>query len=158
MIALKNELQRILDGKLLTPVFQPVVSVNQKQIIGYEALIRGPSDSPLHSPFNLFETAERYDLQTVLEFVCREITIQRFAQLRIPGKLFINVSPSILLEPGFKSGETLKFIEQTGLEPRDIIIELTEHQPTDDYRIMREAVVSREREGCLKPRIVGELK
>lgn len=140
MADLKKELLRILQDKLLTPVFQPIVSVNQKQIVGYEALIRGPSDSPLHSPSNLFDTAERHDLQTELEFVCREISIRRFAQMKIPSKLFINVSPSILLEPGFKSGETLKFIRASGMEPHAIIIELTEHQPTDDYQIMREAV------------------
>jgi EAL domain-containing protein (putative c-di-GMP-specific phosphodiesterase class I)/GGDEF domain-containing protein/CBS domain-containing protein len=140
MTNLKKELLRILEGKLLTPVFQPIVSVNQRQIVGYEALIRGPSDSPLHSPSNLFDTAERHDLQTTLEFVCREIAIRRFAQMNIPGKLFINVSPSILLESGFKSGETLKFIKAYGLDPHAIIIELTEHQPTDDYQIMREAV------------------
>ncbi|MGJ0484451.1 MAG: EAL domain-containing protein [Methylomicrobium sp.] len=140
MADLKKELLRILDGKLLTPVFQPIVSVSQRQIVGYEALIRGPSDSPLHSPSNLFDTAARHDLQTALEFVCREMAIRRFAQIGIPGKLFINVSPSILLEPDFKSGETLRFIKSSGLNPHVIIIELTEHQPTDDYQIMREAV------------------
>lgn len=140
MVYLKTELLRILEGKLVTPVFQPIIAVNQKQIVGYEALVRGPSDSPLHSPSNLFDMAARYDLQANLEFVCREMAIRRFAHLGLPGKLFINVSPSILLEPGFKSGETLRFIKSSGLDPHVIIIELTEHQPTDDYRIMREAV------------------
>jgi len=140
MIDLKQELTRILKGKLLTPVFQPIVSVNQKKIIGYEALIRGPSDSPLHSPPNLFDTARQHDKHTQLEFVCREITISQFANLRLPGKLFINVSPSVLLEPDFSGGETLKFIEASGLEASSVIIELTEHQPTDNYQIMREAV------------------
>ena len=58
MTDLKVELLRILTSQLLTPVFQPIVSVNHKKIIGYEALIRGPADSPLHSPLNLFDTAE----------------------------------------------------------------------------------------------------
>lgn len=140
MTDLKVELLRILTNQLLTPVFQPIVSVNHKKIIGYEALIRGPADSPLHSPLNLFDTAEHYDLQARLEFACREITIKQFASLKLPGKLFINVSPSVLLEPGFKKGETLKFIQKSGLHPNMIIIELTEHQPTNDYRIMKEAV------------------
>jgi EAL domain-containing protein (putative c-di-GMP-specific phosphodiesterase class I) len=140
MVYLKSELLRILEGKLVTPVFQPIISVNQKQIVGYEALVRGPSDSPLHSPSNLFDMAARYDVQANLEFVCREMAIRRFAHLGLPGKLFFNVSPSILLESGFKSGETLRFIKSSGLDPHVIIIELTEHQPTEDYRIMREAV------------------
>lgn len=137
---LHNELTRILNGKQLTPHFQPIVSLSQKKIMGYEALIRGPSDSPLHSPFNLFDTAERFDLSTKLEYICREVTLRRYASLDVKEKLFINVSPSVLLQPDFKKGETLKLLEQFGIEPRRIVIELTEHQPTDDFQLMREAV------------------
>ena len=137
---LQNELLRILNTKQLTPHFQPVISLTQRKIMGYEALIRGPSDSPLHSPFNLFETADRYDLSTKLEFLCREITIARYASLNIHEKLFINVSPTVLLGSGFKTGETLRYLDKFGVDPRFVVIELTEHQPTDDYNLMREAV------------------
>jgi EAL domain-containing protein (putative c-di-GMP-specific phosphodiesterase class I)/GGDEF domain-containing protein len=138
--SLQNELRKILDTKQLTPHFQPIISLTKREIMGYEALIRGPSNSPLHSPFNLFETAERYDLSTRLEFLCREITIDRYASLKIHEKLFINVTPAVLLEPEFKTGETLRFLDQYGVDPRSVVIELTEHQPTDDYDLIREAV------------------
>lgn len=137
---LKNELLRILQERQLTPLYQPVVAITHQRIIGYEALIRGPSDSPLHSPFNLFETAIRHGLQSELEALCREISLARFAQQGIPGKIFINVSPSVLLENGCKSNQTLHYAQQAGLKPEQVIIELTEHQPTDDYQVMREAV------------------
>jgi len=109
--------------------------------MGYEALIRGPSDSPLHSPFNLFDTAERFDLSTKLEYICREVTIKRYADLNVKEKLFINVSPAVLLQPDFKKGETLKLLDQFGVDPRSVVIELTEHQPTDDFQLMREAII-----------------
>lgn len=134
---LRKEIISILDGKLLTPHFQPIVSLTQKKIMGYEALIRGPSDSPLHSPFNLFTTAEQFNLSTRLEFLCREITIQRYADLDIKEKLFINASPLVLLQPEFKKGETLRLLDQYGVNPRSVIIELTEHKPADNYEIMR---------------------
>ncbi|TAK62899.1 bifunctional diguanylate cyclase/phosphodiesterase [Methylobacter sp.] len=140
MSLLQNELIKTLNNKLLTPHFQPIVSIYHKNIMGYEALIRGPSDSPLHSPFNLFDTAERFDLSAKLEYICREVTIKRYASLNIKEKLFINVSPSVLLQPDFKKGETLKLLEQFGVDPRSIVIELTEHQPTDDFPLMLEAV------------------
>lgn len=140
MSLLHNELIKTLNNKLLTPHFQPIVSLYHKNIMGYEALIRGPSDSPLHSPFNLFDTAERFDLSAKLEYICREVTIERYADLNIKEKLFINVSPSVLLQPDFKKGETLKLLEQFGVDPRSIVIELTEHQPTDDFPLMLEAV------------------
>jgi len=134
---LRKEIINILDNKLLTPHFQPIISLNQKKIMGYEALIRGPSDSPLHSPFNLFTTAEQFNLSTRLEFLCREITIQRYADLDIKEKLFINASPLVLLQPEFKKGETLRLLDQYKVNPRSVIIELTEHKPADNYEIMR---------------------
>lgn len=141
MPGLHKELLDILDGEKLTPHFQPIVSLTQKKIIGYEALIRGPSDSPLHSAFNLFDTAQRFNLTTKLEFICREITIQRYASLVLKEKLFINVSPSVLLQPDFENGITLKFLDKFGIDSRLIVIELTEHQPTDNYELMRNAVL-----------------
>jgi EAL domain-containing protein (putative c-di-GMP-specific phosphodiesterase class I)/GGDEF domain-containing protein/CBS domain-containing protein len=134
---LRKEIITILDGRLLTPHFQPIVSLAQRKIMGYEALIRGPSDSSLHSPFNLFTTAEQFDLSTRLEFLCREITIQRYADLGIKEKLFINASPLVLLQPEFKKGETLRLLDQYGVNPRSVVIELTEHKPADNYEIMR---------------------
>jgi len=140
MSILYNELTKIIKGKQLTPHFQPIVSLSQKKIMGYEALIRGPSDSPLHSPFNLFDAAERFDLCAKLEYISREVTIKSYASLNIKEKLFINVSPSVLLQPDFKKGETLKLLDQFGIDPRFVVIELTEHQPTDDFELMCEAV------------------
>lgn len=140
MPVLHDELIKVLDGEKLTPHFQPIVSLIQKDIIGYEALIRGPSDSPLHSPFNLFNTAERFNLSTTLEFTCRKLSIQSYARLNLNKKLFINVSPSVLLQPDFKNGMTLKFLNEFGLDPKSVVIELTENQPTDNYLLMRDAV------------------
>lgn len=134
---LRKEIINILDDKLLTPHFQPIVCLTQKKILGYEALIRGPSDSPLHSPFNLFTTAERFNLSTRLEFLCREITIQHYANINIEEKLFINASPLVLLQPEFKKAETLRLLDQYGVNPRSVVIELTEHKPADNYEIMR---------------------
>lgn len=141
MSNLHKELISILDGEKLTPYFQPIISLTQKKIIGYEALIRGPSDSPLHSAFNLFDTAERFNLSTKLEFICRELTIQRYASLGLREKLFINVSASVLMQQDFEKGKTLEFLDKFGVDSRLIVIELTEHQPTDDYELMRNAVL-----------------
>lgn len=141
MSALQQELISILEHKKLTPHFQPIVSLTQKKIVGYEALIRGPSNSPLHSPLNLFDIAARFNLSPQLEFICREVSIKHFASHNLDAKLFLNVSPHVLLDPEFKTGETLRYLEQFGLNPHSVVIELTEHTPTDDYELMREAVM-----------------
>jgi diguanylate cyclase (GGDEF)-like protein len=138
---LKQELLSILEHKKLTPFFQPIISVVKKEIIGYEALIRGPSDSVFHNPNHLFNVAEKYELISELDMLCRELSIQHYANSNLNSKLlFINVSPYALLQPKFKTGETLRYLEQFGLNPHDVVIELTEHKPFEDYELMLNAV------------------
>ena len=110
------------------------------EILGYEGLIRGPSDSPLHSPLNLFRVALAANLSVEVEHLCRKVVIEQFSKMNLPGKLFLNVSPECLLYPNMKHGETLDYIQQFGISPARVIIELTESQPTYDYELLGKAV------------------
>ena len=117
---------KILEDEKLTPYFQPIVSIPEKKIIGYEALIRGPSGSPLYTPFVLFTTADQYNLSNKLEYLSRDISLKHYASLNIHEKLFINVSPAVLLHPDFKNTITGHFHEEFGLAPSSVVIEITE--------------------------------
>ncbi len=134
-----KSLEDILATAALTPIFQPIVSLKNNQIYGYEALIRGPSDSVLHSPINLFDAANRHGRLAELDLLCREIAISRFGELNLNAKLFINTIPSALLQPDYPHGLTAKFLKQARIPAEQIVIELTEQYPIDDYDLMREA-------------------
>ncbi|MGK5045776.1 GGDEF domain-containing protein [Janthinobacterium sp. GB4P2] len=136
-----DALHEILAGRKLNALFQPIIHMHSGDIIGYEGLIRGPSDSPLHAPMNLFKVARAHDLTLEVEHLCRQVVLERFAELQLPGKLFLNVSPECLLLRNARHGETLEYIEHIGINPDRVIIELTENQPTYDYELMREAVL-----------------
>jgi diguanylate cyclase (GGDEF)-like protein len=138
---LRAHLYDILARKQLSALFQPIVHMPTGEIIAYEGLIRGPADSPLHSPMNLFKAARDYGLTVEVEHLCRKVVLERFAELELPGKLFLNVSPESLLQRDARHGETLEVIHQIGINPERVIIELTENQPTYDYDLMREAVL-----------------
>lgn len=136
----RNELQRILSGRLLTPLFQPLVSLSDGSILGYEALIRGPSDSALHSPLLLFKTAQTFDLLEPLELLCRQLSIQAFADSGAAGQLFLNVNPMLLLTSDHPSGLTKSYIHQAGLAPERIVIELSEQFQVEDTELFVSAV------------------
>jgi len=140
---LGQHLLDIIARRQLSSLFQPIVDMKTGQIIAYEGLIRGPSDSPLHSPLNLFKAARSNNLTREVEYLCRRAVLERFAELKLPGKLFLNVSPEslVLKQDGSRGGETLGYIHQIGINPANVIIELTENQPTYDYELMREAVL-----------------
>ena len=130
----------ILARRQLSALFQPIVNLQNGDIIAYEGLIRGPSDSPLHAPMNLFKVARAIGLTVQVEHLCRQVILERFAELELPGKLFLNVSPECLLQRDARHGGTLEYIHHAGIHPDRVIIELTENQPTYDYELMREAV------------------
>jgi EAL domain-containing protein (putative c-di-GMP-specific phosphodiesterase class I)/GGDEF domain-containing protein len=138
---LRAHLNEILARRQLSALFQPIVHMQSGEIIAYEGLIRGPSDSPLHAPMNLFKVARNNGLTVEVEHLCRKVVLERFAELALPGKLFLNVSPECLLQRDARHGETLEYIREIGINPDRVIIELTENQPTYDYDLMREAVL-----------------
>ncbi len=133
-------LDRIIATEDLHVLFQPIVDASQQAIYGYEALIRGPMGSPLHSPLRLFDVAMQAGLLVELDLLCRRLAIHRFAELGLPGLLFLNVMPLTIVERDFREGITLGFIRESGLPPERVVIELTEHVPIHDYELMRQAV------------------
>ncbi|OUS13379.1 hypothetical protein A9Q89_03085 [Gammaproteobacteria bacterium 53_120_T64] len=146
---LQTQLNDIIEQGELLALFQPIVALSKQEIYGYEALIRGPSDSPLHAPINLFAAAERYGRLNELDHLCRKILIKQFAQLKLPGRLFLNINPSVLMSPNFKSGLTSQFLNTCGLDPNRVVIEITETQPIEEYHLIRNAIEHYRKEGFI---------
>ena len=128
----RKALESILQQGAITTLFQPIFDITKQSIIGYEALSRGPKNSPLAMPNKLFEAAHKYQLISELELLCRSRAIENFVKLSLQGKLFLNVSPKILLDPSHPKGETLHLIEQFGLAANRVVIEVTEQEKVDD--------------------------
>ena len=133
-------LHQILSGQQITSLFQPIVSLSAACVHGYEALSRGPSNSPLHSPLTLFPTARSAGRLYELEMACKASACEAFSQRGFAGKLFINVSPDTLLDPAHRPGRTLELLKFWGVPPDQVVIELTEQAPTDDFALIDRAL------------------
>ncbi len=134
-------LHEILRQRKLSALFQPLLNLNSGEFLGYEGLIRGPANNPLHSPANLFHTALQQGVSLELEMLCRQVVLETFVRLNLPGNLFLNVSPETLTYPSFRNGQTLEFMEQLGIAPERVIIEITENHPANDFVAMRSALL-----------------
>ncbi|WP_454867829.1 bifunctional diguanylate cyclase/phosphodiesterase [Pseudomonas farris] len=135
-----SALSSILTQSGLHSLFQPIISLSERRIIGYEALSRGPSNSPLHSPVALFAVARQAGRLSELEIACRQSACRRFNEQQLPGKLFLNVSPESLLEAAHQPGRTLQLLQDFGIPPSQVVIELTEQTPTDDFQLLQTAL------------------
>jgi len=142
-----DELLSIIAAQKINIHFQPIITANGQSIFAYEALSRGPADSALCSPVQLFNEAKRQHQLFALESICRRKAIEQFTQQQLPGKLFINITPETLLQTDHYKGLTLDLINNFGLRPEQVVIEITEHSPTDDYDLMCHAVKHYQGEG-----------
>lgn len=134
---LHAQLQEILQHKQLTTLFQPILDLRDGRIHGYEALSRGPSDSSLHVPEALFRSAERLGLTTELDLACVETALKNFAAQGLPGRVFINLSPATLLSVEAVIDRLIDLVRAAGLDPAQVVLELTETSPGFDYAALR---------------------
>ena len=131
----------LAEGRLHT-LLQPVLDLQTGGMTGYEALTRGPSNSPLHSPLALFRAAECADLTTRLDRACMASALAAFARLRLPGRLFVNLTPASLLDAAFSADAMCAAITGARLTVNQVAIEITENASSVDYAGLREAVAS----------------
>jgi EAL domain-containing protein (putative c-di-GMP-specific phosphodiesterase class I)/GGDEF domain-containing protein len=144
----RAELRRVLEEKSLRTVFQPILGFREGRIIGYEALVRGPEGSMLQTPTDLFAAAEEEGVAVELNILCVQQILHAFAERKLAGSLFLNVSPRLIMREGFKQDRAAKFLEALGIDPGRVVIELTEDYPTLDFERVHESLMLYRSLGC----------
>lgn len=140
----KGELDRIVAERDIRTFLQPVVSFPAGEIVGFEALARGPAGGPLERPDQLFSTANRAGVGRDLELIAIERALEAASDLPPPYWLSINASPDLLTSTKLLSlaGEAA----QRGLAGR-LVVELTEHMPLDEAERLRSAAAELGKQG-----------
>lgn len=121
-------LEAILTERNVQTVFQPIISLKNGEIYGYEALCRGPAETPFVNPEALFEFATERKRLWELELLCRTTALERYASLQLEGKLFLNVNPNIMSDNRFREGFTKDYLSQFSIDPDAIVFEITENE------------------------------
>jgi diguanylate cyclase (GGDEF)-like protein/PAS domain S-box-containing protein len=127
---LQSDLRRAIDRQELRLLYQPFVELDRGRICGAEALIRWRrSDGEMISPMEFIPLAEEQGLigaigEWALRTACAQNKTWQESGLR-PIKVSVNLSAKQLSNHEF--AETVRrVIEETGLEPRWLQLELTE--------------------------------
>jgi diguanylate cyclase (GGDEF)-like protein len=146
--AATHELMELVREGRITTLFQPIIDPRSRGICGFEALTRGPSDSWLHSPQNLFDAARRGGVKFELDLLCIQNAFKHFVASRVAGKLFVNVSPdTIYEEPNFAS-RFIQLADAAGMSLDRCVIELTEESLLEDYARLRSTSQRLREAGC----------
>lgn len=128
---LRAEIQEILDQRAFTPVFQPFVELATGRIVGYEALTRFSNG---RRPDLCIMDAHQVGLGPELEAACAMASIEAFRDLDPAIWMSVNFSPAALL------GHYVEPI--LAAANREIVLEITEHDPIENYAAIRNVVAS----------------
>ncbi len=134
------ELEQILVFKQVTPVFQPIVSLESGTIYGHESLSRLTHGGAISNPEELFDKARKYGMTSEVEKLCREKALSRASELGLGGKIFLNVCPALLHTEGHRPGFTAELLNHLGINHSRIVFELTEKTLISDYALFERGV------------------
>ncbi len=119
------ELDSVVDARRVQTVFQPLVHLEREEVVGYEALTRGPSGTGLESPLELLAAARRAGRLDELDWTCAAKACEAAvaAQLHPSMTVFLNFEPSTLLAP---CPEDLLHLTRRAQDLLRVIVEMKE--------------------------------
>ncbi|MBV8172539.1 MAG: EAL domain-containing protein [Candidatus Eremiobacteraeota bacterium] len=140
-----DDLEQVLNENRIRSVFQPIVSLGDGSVFGYEALSRGPIGTRLESADALFTAASAVGATHRLERVCRFRSIAAAAGIPSGCYLFLNLSPRVLEEQN--AGLSREVIEQSRLAQERVVLEITEKQAIADFDLLKRTLLHYYRQG-----------
>ena len=131
-LKMETELRHALKNKQLQVFYQPIAELSSGKVIGLEALLRWRHpEKGLIYPTEFIPLAEETELIIpiglwVLHEACRQTKFwQENYRWDVPLTISVNISSTQLLEKDFVQ-EAAKILEETGLNPRHLKLEITE--------------------------------
>lgn len=121
----------ILEKNSAAAFFEPVVSVHRRGILGLEVVSRAldPDNLDMIEPQDLFRNMgeEDFYLKLGLDRLFRQKGLEAFSAFQTQKPrllLFLDIEPSVLEENIVGSGHLVKQIEEFGLEPRRLVVQI----------------------------------
>jgi EAL domain-containing protein (putative c-di-GMP-specific phosphodiesterase class I) len=110
--------------------FQPIVDVRNREIISFEALVRGPHGESAASVFAQVPDNE------ILRFdeICRRKAINLASRLNIPNRLNLNMTAQSIYEVDMSITATFQASIQSGIPAENIIFEVLESESLTEQK------------------------
>jgi len=128
----------LLFAEQVDVVFEPIVRLENRKVLGYEALARGPAGSEFASPPQLFRAAAEFGVLFELDCLCRRTALRVAERVPSGARLFLNCLPSVIHDPAFQAEELGRLLQAKGLAPRDVVFEISEQESISNFAVFRE--------------------
>lgn len=138
---------RALAGAHLSTMFQPIVSLTDGAVIGYEALARPEGFAAMDSVQAVFESARASGQIRNLDWMCRRRAVEDARQLPGDATLFVNISAAALLDNAHGVDQLLLLLRAAARPPDTLVLEITEHERIRDYEELATILATYRAEG-----------
>jgi EAL domain-containing protein (putative c-di-GMP-specific phosphodiesterase class I) len=141
-------LDEIIAGDQIITLFQPIVDLRTREVLGHEVFSRGPAGGPFEEGERLFALAERTGRLVDLERICRRRALGSAVRHLKPGtKLFLNTSASALRDDEIAGDAFVRQVEAHGLRHEDVVLEITERLAPEERQPYQEILRNLKRQG-----------
>jgi diguanylate cyclase (GGDEF)-like protein len=121
----------------LQPAYQPIVTLQGGEVLGFEGLIRPAPPAPFEHAGELFAAAAAAGHLVELDLTCVELLVAGARHLASDRFLSINISPRTVEAPEFTTPMLLSVLARHGFEPGRLVMELTEREAIEDLDRVR---------------------
>ena len=143
----KETVNFIQHGQIVS-YLQPIISLNSKELYGYESLLRTKDPNFTLSPWSLFDVAAKTGLHSLLDQRAREEAVKaRVGKVPAGTKSFINFLPSTIYNPDFCLQHTFKIVEKYQVNPEDLVFEVVETEKIEDVNHLKKVLDRYKKEG-----------
>ncbi|WP_291328511.1 EAL domain-containing protein [Desulfovibrio sp. UCD-KL4C] len=124
-------IHEIIERNCLATMFQPIISMSRKSVLGYEALTRGlnPYTEQVISPINLFAMCNDVATLTKLDRACRRNAFKTFAPISRKNRsliLSVNIDAAVLGKNTQSLGITGEMVKEFDIPFSNVVIEIIE--------------------------------
>ena len=131
---------QVIEQRSIRFGYQPIVSLTDRKLFGYEALARPHGAGIELSVEGFFAAAHRMGYGRDLDWLCRRICLESSRDEIVTGPLFMNVGVPALLAPVHDVDQMLLLLDWTGWTPQEIVLEITERDLISDLERFEEVL------------------
>ncbi|MFP1681419.1 EAL domain-containing protein [Alloalcanivorax sp. C16-1] len=136
---IRERILNVIRHQRLRTVFQPILHMEERRVVGFEALTRFDTE-PCRPPNLWFDEADRVGLGLELQKLAVQTALRTAAPLPKTSYLSLNVSPEQILDG--KLADDLR-----GWPTDRVLLEITEHARISDYPALRQALAPLREQG-----------
>lgn len=134
------DLQGILTERRVRSLFQPIVSLTDLQVLGYEALSRGPLGSAYESPEFLMSMADEAGLAVEFDRLLRTQALTHAVELPKRSLIFMNTQVSTTHDPEFSAERLGRLLKQLDIHPSRVVLEISERSNITNHALLAESL------------------